>query len=88
MIYDDEEKGSNVKGINAPVYDDEKSYGNNIYGLSKKSTFITGQYCDPERSAQYYCKKCKGRKFYVGYSSYYTVIKCIKCNIEVCVHGG
>ena len=24
MIYDDEEKGSNVKGINAPVYDDEK----------------------------------------------------------------
>lgn len=35
-----------------------------------------------------YCKICGGKEFYVGQGSYFTALKCKKCNWEACVHDG
>jgi hypothetical protein len=37
---------------------------------------------------QIVCSFCGHDKFYVGQGSYYTVVKCIKCQREECVHDG
>ena len=34
------------------------------------------------------CKKCDGDQFNVGRASYYTAIRCVKCEWEICVHNG
>ncbi len=35
-----------------------------------------------------YCKHCGGDKFNVGAGSYYTAIRCINCEYEICIHEG
>jgi hypothetical protein len=32
--------------------------------------------------------KCGCKKFEVGQGSFFTVLRCLKCNIEQCVHDG
>ena len=34
------------------------------------------------------CKKCGGTEFNVGKDYYMTVIKCVKCKWELCIHEG
>lgn len=34
------------------------------------------------------CKECGTNKFIVGQCSYMTIIKCEKCEYEICVHSG
>ena len=34
------------------------------------------------------CKKCGGTQFQVGVDSYFTVIKCVNCEWEMCIHEG
>jgi len=36
----------------------------------------------------YQCKECKGIEFNVGRSGFYTIIKCINCKWENCIHAG
>lgn len=35
-----------------------------------------------------YCKHCGGKDFNVGVGDYYTAIRCINCEWEMCIHKG
>lgn len=44
---------------------------------------------DDERPARTIaCKKCGCYKLIVGRGSYFTAVKCPRCNWEVCIHQG
>lgn len=45
-------------------------------------------YDSPNSTKQIVCNYCGNDKFYVGKGNYYTVVKCLKCNQEECVHDG
>lgn len=47
--------------------------GSNLFKMAK-SNFI--------------CKKCNGKQFYVSTENYTTIIKCVTCKWELCVHSG
>ena len=58
--------------------------------LEKKSDglFSTKQVYESTPARTNYCRKCGGREFHVGSGSWLTVIKCVKCLIEIVVHDG
>lgn len=41
-----------------------------------------------EKARQVMCAKCKGNRFQVAQSDYWTGIKCERCGWELCVHEG
>jgi ribosomal protein L37E len=41
---------------------------------------------DPAKSIV--CRKCGSTQFNVGQGSYFTAIKCVKCEWEICIHDG
>ncbi len=40
----------------------------------------------PAKATQ--CGLCGGTHFHVGTAAYYTAIKCVKCEWELCIHEG
>ena len=48
----------------------------------------TGQGYEEEPAKGYQCRKCGGRVFNVGKSDYWTGVRCVACQYEVCVHSG
>ena len=58
------------------------------YYLRKDGLFHIGQCYDDNAADTVVCEKCKSDKFYVGEGSYFTVIKCINCKWELCIHDG
>ncbi len=34
------------------------------------------------------CLVCGGNKFYVGRDEWYTAVKCVTCEWELCIHDG
>ncbi len=62
---------------------DEKYYTEKDDGL-----FSIGQCYDDKPASTIYCSKCGGKEFHVGSSSYFTAIKCINCEWEICIHDG
>jgi hypothetical protein len=54
----------------------------------KDSFFHIGQSSTGEVVHTVFCKHCGGKEFNVGQGSYFTAIKCINCQWEVCIHDG
>ena len=50
--------------------------------------FHIGQSYESKVASTVYCKHCGGKEFNVGIGSYFTAIRCIKCEWEVCIHDG
>lgn len=59
-----------------------------IQKLTKDETFIIGQCYEEVAATTIACKLCGSKKFNVGQGSYYTVIKCVNCDWQLCVHEG
>ena len=60
--------------------------------LTKKDaqdeTFHIGQCYEEEAATTLVCAKCEGKIFNVGQGSYFTAIRCVKCEWEQCIHDG
>jgi hypothetical protein len=50
--------------------------------------FHIGQCYENEAAKTLECAKCGGREFNVGSGNYFTAIRCIKCEWEICWHDG
>lgn len=50
--------------------------------------FHMGQIYENESAAPQRCRICKGTAFNVAQGSYFTALRCVKCQWEVCVHEG
>ncbi len=50
--------------------------------------FNIGQSYEETPARTLICKYCGGEEFKVGQGDYFTAIKCIKCEYEVCIHDG
>ena len=50
--------------------------------------FHIGQCYDEEPAKMIKCAYCSGTEFNVGIGSYFTAIRCIKCEWEICIHDG
>jgi len=66
----------------------QPKYDEVIKELPDDETFIIGQCYEDEAATTMSCKKCGGIAFNVGQGSYYTVIKCISCDWQLCIHDG
>jgi hypothetical protein len=54
----------------------------------KDGEFQVGRCYDDEPAETLYCKHCGGSDFKVAQGSYFTAIKCKKCEYEVGIHEG
>jgi len=63
---------------------------NTLYEEKNDKTFhIKRNKNIPEETNTLFCKQCGENKFYVGKNGkYYTAIKCINCEWELCIHEG
>lgn len=59
-----------------------------ILELIEDDTFKIGQCYEEEAATTLCCKKCGSHSFNVGQGSYFTAIKCINCDYQVCIHDG
>jgi hypothetical protein len=50
--------------------------------------FHIGQCYVEKVASTLYCKNCGGNHFNVGISDYFTAVRCINCEWEICVHNG
>jgi hypothetical protein len=50
--------------------------------------FVVGQCYENTPARTLRDKKCGSTSFVVGQGSYYTAIKCQKCEYQVCIHDG
>ncbi len=71
-------------------WSDEKGFevSGHEYDELDNDLFHIGQGYDRKACVQLICRRCKGDKFYIGNSSYYTAIKCLNCGFETMVHSG
>ena len=60
----------------------------NLVELPDIETFRIGQSYEKVAATTLGCKLCGGIEFNVGWSSYYTAIKCPRCGWECCIHDG
>lgn len=61
---------------------------NEVPSVPKTKFSLYQGYDGPGSTKQIECAKCGSNKFYVGSGSYFTVVKCCKCNHEECIHDG
>lgn len=43
---------------------------------------------DKKPAGTIYCKSCGGKEFNVGSGVYFTAIRCVTCEFEICIHDG
>jgi len=53
-----------------------------------KPEFHIGQGYEGKPAKALQCRLCGGSQFYVGEGEYFTGIKCIVCEWEMCIHDG
>jgi ribosomal protein S27E len=56
--------------------------------FKKDKTFVIGQIYERHAATTLRCKKCKSMAFNVGSGSWFTAIKCVNCEWQICVHDG
>ena len=56
--------------------------------LEDDKTFKIGQCYEDQAATTIACKKCGSHEFNVGQGSYFTAIKCVKCDWQICIHEG
>ena len=71
----------------AAGWEDEGYFGK-LYGAVDDGTFHIGEMLDDTAAKTVYCKKCNGKHFNVGQSTYSTAIKCVTCGWEYIIHNG
>jgi hypothetical protein len=77
-----------------PLIEDEKDdifsglFDEDYLEEKEDGLFRVGQSYEKKPCKTFYCKKCGSNKFYVGTGNYFTAIKCVNCNYEICVHDG
>jgi len=82
------------KHINKTVYDPRRilkyTYPEQGDFLEEKNEieFNIGQCYEDIPARTLICKHCGCDTFKVGQGNYFTAIKCINCEYEVCVHDG
>ena len=59
-----------------------------LMGLEKREEFIVKQGYEEERTKTIVCKICGADNFKVGQGGYFTAIKCLTCEWEICIHEG
>jgi hypothetical protein len=70
------------KDYNEPYYEEV------IKKLPDDESFQIGQSYDNRTVTTLSCAKCGGKEFTVGRGSWFTAIKCPKCQWELCIHNG
>lgn len=55
---------------------------------SDEDVFHIGELCSNQAAELVKCKICGGSNFNVGRGNYYTAIRCLECQWEVCIHDG
>jgi len=78
------------KSLRDEFYDEDFDYKTyrDFASMNEDALFHIGQSYEEKVVDTLYCKKCGGKDFNVGVGSYYTAIKCVSCQWEVCVHEG
>ena len=51
-------------------------------------SFHIGQSYEEKAAITMQCIFCLGREFNVGVGNYFTAIRCVKCEWELCIHEG
>mgnify|MGYP001103927143 CR=1 FL=1 len=59
-----------------------------FYEVTDTEFNIGPVYPDSDNAKKIRCRLCGGDHFYVGTESYYTAIKCVNCEWELCIHSG
>lgn len=54
----------------------------------KDIEFNVGQSYEDENAKTLVCKHCESDQFKVGQGNYFTAVKCVNCEYEVCIHEG
>ena len=76
------------KNIFSTNTEDDYIDSDDVISLSKDRLFHIGQSYEDKPARYVYCKICGGVNFNVGRGSYFTAIKCISCDYELCIHEG
>lgn len=50
--------------------------------------FHIGQRYEDKTALPLKCNKCGSKEFNVAQGSYYTAIRCVRCEWECCIHAG
>lgn len=61
-----------------------------VLDFKKDELFHIGQSYGHEsgKADTAHCKNCGGKEFNVGIGDYYTAVRCVACEFEICVHEG
>jgi ribosomal protein L37E len=59
-----------------------------FYQSVSDGLFHVGQSYEEGPADTIQCRRCGGKEFNVGQGSYFTAIRCVKCEYELCVHNG
>lgn len=80
----------NPKNIPIPLeeWQDEEYDINSENFIAATDTKFHIKSWDGADVSQAKCKNCGGVNFEVGLARHYTVVKCVNCEYEVCVHEG
>ena len=70
------------KGYKEPCYQDV------IVKLPEDDTFFIGQSYEEAAATTLACKKCGGMNFNIGQGNYFTAVKCVNCDWQLCIHEG
>ena len=54
----------------------------------KEIEFNIGQSYEETPAKTLMCKHCGSEEFKVAQGDYFTAVKCVKCEYEVCIHKG
>ena len=72
------------KGIVKKEYASQEDY----LKEKKEIEFNVGQCYENEPAKTLVCKHCGSEQFKVAQGSYFTAVKCVKCEYEICIHDG
>jgi ribosomal protein L37E len=75
-------------GIDKELYGVQYYTSEDFVEEMEDGLFSIGQSYDETPAKTLVCKRCGGNQFNVGQGGYFTAIKCVTCQYEVCVHDG
>lgn len=83
-----------MKNLEKNIYDPNKLVKDEYFSVEdyldtkEDGTFNIGQPYEKKPAETLFCKHCGADEFKVGQGSYFTAVKCVKCEYEICVHDG
>jgi len=79
-----------MKGLHDPkkIAKNEYPTQEDYLEYKKEIEFNVGQCYEDEPAKTLICKHCGNDQFKIAQGSYFTAVKCVKCEYEVCIHDG